>query len=178
VLALRARHALAPADVEGIEVGLVGAAFPIVCEPAEAKRRPASIVDAQFSLPFGVAVALADGAAAPEQFTESRWSDPAVVRLMARVVPRRDADLDARYPDRWPTWVRIATTDGRVLEERVEHPTGDPERWPSPAALHDKLLRLAGPVLGERAVDVLSDRIAALPDERDCAHLLAATTVT
>src|SRR5438876_1203265 len=59
VLALRAAHRIEPDQVERVEVGMLAAGFPIVCEPAEAKRRPASVVEAQFSLPFGVAVASA-----------------------------------------------------------------------------------------------------------------------
>lgn len=178
VLALRADYALRPADVATIEVGLVSAGFPIVCEPPGAKRRPGSVVDAQFSLPFGVAVALAEGAAAPEQFHESRWSDPTVQRLMDRIVPRRDAALDARYPEVWPAWVRVATTDGRTLETRVDHPKGDPERFLGTDELHAKLRRLAGRVLDERAIDLLLARIAGLPADPDCRRLLAATTVT
>src|SRR5439155_897173 len=61
VLALRAAHRIEPDQVERVEVGMLAAGFPIVCEPAEAKCRPASVVEAQFSLPFGVAVALARG---------------------------------------------------------------------------------------------------------------------
>src|SRR5439155_1737363 len=41
-LALRARHHLDPADVERIEVGMLAAGHPIVCEPLDAKRRPSS----------------------------------------------------------------------------------------------------------------------------------------
>jgi 2-methylcitrate dehydratase PrpD len=178
VLALRARHALRPDDVTAVEVGLVAAAFPIVCEPAAAKHQPASVVDAQFSLPFGVAVALVDGAAAPEQFAAPRWTDSAVRRVMDRVIPRHDPALDARYPDVWPTWVRIDTADGRSLVERVDHPTGDPERFVTTADLHEKLRRLAGRVLDARAIDVLLERLAAFPADADCARLLAATTVT
>ena len=143
-----------------------------------AKRRPASVVDAQFSLPFGVAVALADGAAAPEQFHASRWSDPVVLRLMDRVTPRRDGALDARYPALWPTWVRIGTTDGRTLEARVDHPKGDPEHFLTTAELHGKFRRLAGRALDDRAIDLLLERVAVLPDDTDCRRLLAATTVT
>src|SRR5262249_28625643 len=67
-LALRAAHGIEPESVERVDVGLVAAAFPIVCEPALQKRRPRSVVDEQFSLPFGIAVALARGAASPTEF--------------------------------------------------------------------------------------------------------------
>src|SRR5262249_28472282 len=117
VLALRAAHGIDPEDVERIEVGVVTAAFPIGCEPAEQKRRPQWVVDQQFSLPYGIAVALARGAASPAEFVPATGEDPRIVRLMDRVVPVRDTALDAEYPQVWPAWVRIATRDGRRLEE-------------------------------------------------------------
>src|SRR5262249_38066104 len=64
-LTLRAEEGVTADSVERVEVGMLAAGSAIVCEPAEAKRRPASVVDAQFSLPFGIAVALVRGAASP-----------------------------------------------------------------------------------------------------------------
>src|SRR5262249_44838957 len=95
VLALRAAHAIEPEAVERVDVGLVAAAFPIICEPALQKRRPRSVVDEQFSLPFGIAVALARGAASPTEFVRETLDDPRVTRLMDRVHAVRDATLDA-----------------------------------------------------------------------------------
>lgn len=173
VLALRERHALIPDAVACIDVGLVSAAFPIVCEPLEGKRRPASIVDAQFSLPFSVAVALAAGRADPDEFTP-RWFEDAVVRrLMDLVEPQRDAALDARYPDVWPVWVRITTRDGRRHEERVDHPLGDPENFPPPDALRAKFRRLASRALDAPALARLEAAVEAFAVAPRAADLLA-----
>src|SRR5262249_59353031 len=75
-LALRAAHAIDPHAVERVEVGIVSAGFPIVYEPAEHKRRPRPVVDEQFSLPFGIALALARGAASPAEFVPPTLEDP------------------------------------------------------------------------------------------------------
>ena len=40
VLALRAAHGVDARRIARVDVGIVGAGFPIVCEPIEAKRRP------------------------------------------------------------------------------------------------------------------------------------------
>src|SRR5262249_58528669 len=50
LLELRAGHAIDPETVTRIEVGMLAAGWDIVCEPAARKRRPTSVVDAQFSL--------------------------------------------------------------------------------------------------------------------------------
>src|SRR2546426_2798711 len=104
-LALPAAHRIEPDQVERVEGGMLAAGFPIVCEPADAKRRPASVVEAQFSLPFGIAVALARGAASPAEFSPACLRDPTVGGLMERVVGVRDPALDAAFPRAWPCWV-------------------------------------------------------------------------
>jgi 2-methylcitrate dehydratase PrpD len=147
VLALRAAHRIDPAAVERVEVGMLAAGIPIVCEPAEAKRRPRTVVDAQFSLPFGVAVALARGAASPDEFAPATLADPVVRALLERVVGVPDAALDAVFPSAWPCWVRITRRDAPALEARVEHPRGDPENFPSTADLEAKFRRLAARAL-------------------------------
>ena len=49
---------IAADEVVQVTLGILNTAFPIICEPAEIKYAPRSIVDAQFSMPSGAAVAL------------------------------------------------------------------------------------------------------------------------
>jgi 2-methylcitrate dehydratase PrpD len=173
-LGLRAAHGIAPEAVERVEVGLVAAGFPIVCEPLEQKRRPRSVVDQQFSLPFGIAVALARGAASPAEFVPETSEDPTVRALMDRVVAVPDPALDARYPRVWPAWVRIGLRDGRRLEEHVTHPLGDPERFPDAAALGAKFRARARRALSEAQIERLAAAVAALPGAPDLDDVLSA----
>ena len=126
LLTLRKRHGLAAAQIERITLGLLDAGVAIIAEPVAAKRRPSNVVDAQFSMPYGAAVALIDGRADLEQYTEERLSDPALRDLMDRVGYARDPDLDREYPARWPAWARVELRDGRRLEAAVAEPKGDP----------------------------------------------------
>jgi len=174
-LVLRAAHRLEPAQVARVEVGVLGAGYPIICEPPEAKRRPGSVVDAQFSLPFAVAVALVRGAASPAEFAPATLADPAVVALMERVVGVRDAGLDAAFPRAWPCWVRITLADGRTVEARVEHPRGDPENFPTAAECDAKFRALAARALAPRAVARLAAAVDAFPEAPRVEPLLAAT---
>jgi 2-methylcitrate dehydratase PrpD len=175
VLTLRARHGLDPMEVTRLEVGVVDAAFAIICEPLNAKRRPASVVDAQFSLPFSVAVALVDGSAGPDRFTPERARDPLLQQVMDTVEPAHDAALTARYPTVWPAWVRVTLRDGRSFEEHVEHPTGDPERFPTLDVLEAKFRHLAGRTLAEDEVDTLVTAITGLRRLPDVSTLLRQT---
>ncbi|MCW5888972.1 MAG: MmgE/PrpD family protein [bacterium] len=162
VLGLRAAHGLRPGDVERIEVGIVAAGFPIVCEPLDAKRRPATVVDAQFSLPFGVAVALLRGQASPDEFVPSVFGDATITTLMDRVEPRRDPALDAAYPQVWPAWVKVVTRAGAVHDAHVRFPLGDPENFPGDPALLAKFRRLAARALAPDAVERVADAATTL----------------
>jgi 2-methylcitrate dehydratase PrpD len=176
VLALRVEHAIAPAEVERVEVGMLAAGFAIVCEPAERKRHPTSVVDAQFSLPFGVALALVRGVTWPEEFSLARIADPAVAQLMERVVAVRDPELDRAFPQAWPAWVRITRRGGATVAKRVEHPRGDPENFPAPAELDAKFRRLAARALSPDAIERLAAALVRFPAAHDVRDLLAATT--
>jgi 2-methylcitrate dehydratase PrpD len=177
VLELRRRHDLRADTVTRLEVGLVSAAFPIVCEPLAEKRRPRSVVDAQFSLPFSVAVALVAGVASPDEFTVARATDPEVRRVMDLVEPQRDTALDDRYPDVWPSWVR-ATTGSGIHEVRVDHPRGDPENFPTDVELDTKFRRLAARALDAASIDRLDVAIDAFPRAERAADLLGLTQAT
>jgi 2-methylcitrate dehydratase PrpD len=148
---------------------MLAAGLPIVCEPVEAKRRPGSVVDAQFSLPFGIALALVQGRAGPDDFVPARFEDPVVRGLMERVVGMRDPSLDARFPRTWPCWVRIRRRGLPPLEARVDHPHGDPESFLTAAELDAKFRALAARVLGVSAIDRLAaalDGFARAPSAR------------
>jgi 2-methylcitrate dehydratase PrpD len=175
VLALRAEHRIAPDDVEAVEVGMLAAGVAIVCEPAARKRRPESVVDAQFSLPFGIAIALVDGAAGPEEFSPGRLGDPRLLHVMDRVAAVPDPALDAVFPRAWPAWVRLTLRGGRRLEARVEHPRGDPENFPSPEELDTKVRRLAARALSGPDIERLLTAWRSFPAAPNVRALLAAT---
>ena len=140
LLLLRREHGLGPDDVAGVRIGMLAAGWDIVAEPSARKRSPASVVDAQFSMPFGAACALVRGRASIHEHVEATLADPAIRSLMERVECVRDAALDARYPRQWPAWVEVRTRDGRTLSARVDHPRGDPE---NPLSRDERLAKVA-----------------------------------
>jgi 2-methylcitrate dehydratase PrpD len=54
-----------------------------------------------------------------------------------------DDEVDAAYPKRWIGKVTVHTTDGRVLQGRVDEPKGDPGNTLSRDEITAKALRLA-----------------------------------
>ncbi|NOX63241.1 MAG: MmgE/PrpD family protein [Chloroflexi bacterium] len=82
---------------------------------------------AKFSLQYCVASALRRGRVGLSDFSPQTIMDPNLRELMARVRVRVAPEFEARYPAAWPARVRVDWEDGRMLEETVEHPKGDPE---------------------------------------------------
>ena len=100
-------------------------------------------------------MALVRGQAWPDDFSPPAFEDVTIRRVMDRVEAVHDDALDRRYPRVWPSWVRVHLANGARHEMHVDHALGDPENFPSAAALETKFLRL-----GRRALD--ADRLARL----------------
>src|SRR5881396_847835 len=111
------------ADIESVLVESHDAAVDIIGSEPE-KWRPASRETADHSLPYIVAVALADGEVTERQFDPKRFSDPKLLDLVQRVKVERYAELTARYPEHVGNIVTLKTSDGRTLTERVDSPHG------------------------------------------------------
>jgi 2-methylcitrate dehydratase PrpD len=126
VLSLRASHGIDPGRVHSVKLGIPTVARDIVAEPRAEKRSPANVVDAQFSLPFGAAVALLEGRAGLTEYSELTISSTAVQKLMKRVEHVVDPALDAVFPDEWLAWAEITTDDGQVWRSDIAAPKGDP----------------------------------------------------
>jgi 2-methylcitrate dehydratase PrpD len=161
-------------DVEAITVGLIGPGLTTVWNPPERTRRPESLADAQFSMPFVAAVIATDGQLGSAQFAPHKYADPAILALMDRVECVHDATLDARYPASWPAWVEVRTTTGETLRVEVEHPRGDPANPMTQTELHAKFADLARPSLGEERSAQVVEAVAHLPRPGSLARLWTA----
>ena len=146
-LRLRAAHQLTADRIERIEL----AVHPLVLE-LTGKRSPQTGLEGKFSVYFAAAVAIVAGAAGPRQFSDALVRDPAVVTLRDRVVA-------TVTPGVGEAQVRavITLTDGRRLEQSIEHVVGSVERPMSDADLDEKFRDLADGVLPAARVRQLLD---------------------
>jgi 2-methylcitrate dehydratase PrpD len=164
---LRLRGSVAVEDIECVRLGVLSGGALLVAEPIEQKRAPVGVVDAQFSAPYAACAALVFGSGGMDVYTPSRLADPTVRSLMQRTECYHDGSLDAEYPRRWPASASLVLRDGRVLTERVEYATGEPENPVSLEALRAKFVSLA-----ERAdAEALADRLLALDRASDLSIL-------
>ena len=149
ILDMVTEHDVQPEEVKRIEVAVLRAGWPLVMEPRQQKYNPVSVVDAQFSMPFGAAVAIMDRAAGIAQFSEDNLRSEEIRRMMGKVFMNEDVRLERNFPEEWPARAAIELGDGRRYEKFIAHPKGDPQNPLSWEELMAKFRSLAEPVIGE-----------------------------
>jgi 2-methylcitrate dehydratase PrpD len=172
-IGLMAEHGFRAAQVSRVIVGI----SRVVERQTGFVYRPTTVLNAQMSLRFNVAVALVDGQALIAQFTEARVKDPVVCDLAARVEVEIDPEMDAIYPGRYAGIVTILLDDGRRFRRRVDDPKGMPENRMTAEDLDAKFLSLAEPAVGKDAAAEVLDAATALfesPNIAAFAHQLGA----
>ncbi|OAI39444.1 2-methylcitrate dehydratase, partial [Planctomycetaceae bacterium SCGC AG-212-D15] len=113
-------------NITSIDIHTFDAAVDIIGKDPE-KWRPRTRETADHSLPYCTAVALADGDVTREQFDPKRFTDAALLELVAKIKLHRDSALSARYPRGIPNRLTITLSDGRQLVKEVEFPRGHAE---------------------------------------------------
>lgn len=175
IIDLREQHNIGPENVGKVTIGVLSAGFNTIAAPEEEKRNPRSVVDMQFSMPFGAAVALLYGRASLAEHSLEVGQRPEVRNMMSRVHCVIDPALDELYPSRWPAWAEITTTDGRVLRSYTEYPKGDPDNALTWREMKDKFEGLTSPVISTNRQGRIIAAIEALDemdDMRELAELL------
>ncbi|MEK6591938.1 MAG: MmgE/PrpD family protein [Pseudomonadota bacterium] len=86
---------------------------------------PSSALNAQMSVRYAVAAALADGQVLPPQFDDRKLSDPALIALARSLELVSDPDLDKLYPAHFAGWV-AAEHEGKWLRVDILDPSGSP----------------------------------------------------
>lgn len=173
ILQLAREQQIGPDDVERIEVAILQAGFALVADPPELKANPQSVVDAQFSMPFGAAVALRNGNAFLNQYCLENVHSEDIRMLMKRVHCVRDEAIERDFPRKWPASVAIVTKDGRTCRCRLDHPKGDPENPLTWDEIIAKFNSLAGVVVDSRRCEAIVARVRAIEGCSSVRELLA-----
>jgi len=111
-------------DIESIEAHVGHSVDWALCAPLDERRRPATSMDARFSLPFHLATAAIRRSVTLTDFTD-RLADPQVLALAAKVLPIWDPSMQQYTPGvAGSHLVRIRMRDGTVYEHRTDLPYG------------------------------------------------------
>jgi 2-methylcitrate dehydratase PrpD len=95
---------------------IADAAVPLVCEPLEAKLKPATSYSAQFSLPYSVACSLMRGKFGLNEIEAPTYTDAAILKLAQKV--KYEIDPNPGFPKFRSGEVIVRLKDGRELRER------------------------------------------------------------
>lgn len=137
-LQIVAQHKLRADQVERVVIRNGPAEWPFLSNPIERKRRPGTVVEAQFSIPWVVAAALVDGKVRIAQFSTEALARPDILAMAARASAVQDDSLANPRGGPGQAVVEVTTRDGRTLRQHVGAAKGDPEVPMSPAEIEAK----------------------------------------
>ncbi len=158
-LMLRAEHAIDPATIERVTLGLPEAGMLLIGAPAAKKADPQNVVDGQFSGPFVIAAALVTGGMGWDSY--ELLQDPRIRALLPRIACERDAEVQAEFPANMSGKLTIMAA-GRTYQRLVVVPKGEPGNFLTQDELRQKFMALSGAVLGEDRAAHLADAVLAI----------------
>jgi 2-methylcitrate dehydratase PrpD len=176
VLGLFRDHQLAVSDVERVVAGIPRVVETQTGFPYQAD----SVLNAQMSLRYNIAVAMYDGQAYLEQFTAERIVEPKVVALARRVEVEVHEDVDRAYPEIYGGRVSLVLKNGETVSRHVEYSCGMPENPMGEEEVRRKFMSLASAAVGAESAGRIREeagRVFAARSMKPLNELLANCTV-
>ena len=158
---LRKEHQLKPEAVKTIQCSVSK-----FCVDAACHKDPKTGLDAKFSTPYCIAIALLEGRAGEDLFQDERIGDPVIRELMKKVQIEEKGELSDREAE-----VRIKLCSGKTVEYRVHYPLGCPENSLSNHELEKKARNLLDPIFCQQRVDVILEKLWALESLKSITEL-------
>lgn len=159
ILDLVREHDVRPDDVEEAIAG-TNSAMP----NALIYELPQTALQAKFSFPFFLAIAILRRKAGIEEFRDEVVLEPEVQAMMKRCRHVVDAEIDARGFQHLDTRVTVKLKDGRVLEKVESFATGHPRKPMTREQLEAKFLECAALAIDPERARSVADVIWALED--------------
>jgi len=155
ILSLKKTYGFTPSEVEKIRVGtahgvILQCGFPY---------QPKSVLQAQMSLRYCIAVSLLEGKALIEQFSEKKISDPEILHLAERIEFHLDPEIDRLYPERFANKVEVTLNNGKRLEIKVESPLGSFEKPMTFEEVAQKFRSLTQGIIPEEKTEVIIESV-------------------
>ena len=157
-LALRRTHDIRPEDVEAIEIETFRESAALSCAV------PTTTSNAQYSLAWPVAAALARGRVTVSEVLNDSFTDPTLRRLTERTTARATDDYNATFPAQRMGAVTVQLSDGRRIESGPTEASGGPKPLPTEDDVIAKFQDFAEPVLGRDRAGRIIDTILGLND--------------
>jgi 2-methylcitrate dehydratase PrpD len=175
MLGLVEAHGIRAQDVKEIRVFVDAGGHQMLCSPLEVKTRPRTPVDAQFSIPWGVATALARGRVTMEHYTDEAIKSDDILEAASKIKVVLDHSLDVS--DKTPSGkIEVELKEGQTYKNRVDFPLGSPERpmtFDDCAAKFMNCASQGAPSLPREQLEGVIERIRHLEQVRDMGEIMA-----
>jgi len=165
-LSLIKQHDVKIDDIEEITIGKHWAAKATreFTEP-----HPKTILAAQLSIPYGVAVAILEGECLLSQFSKEKIEDSKRIELAKKIKVVEDPiiiDFFKKDPLKaaFATSLNIKTKGGNSYKMNVDQPKGEPENPMTNEEFHNKFMNLASVVFPEKHIIKIENTINRLED--------------
>lgn len=173
-LGLALTHDFGMNDIEGIEI--VTDTVPYQLNKGSSPTTP---IDARFSIPYVVAIALSKKRLVMlDDFSPEMLKDPIINSICRKISVRLDASLDALYPEPpegigYRTCImKIRLANGQELQNRVDYPKGDPMNPVTFEEVTEKFRRITERTLSRRRVKMIVDWVKNLEECADCGSVI------
>lgn len=164
LLGLKRRHNIAAEDIAAIDVEVDSMTPRLLIH-----SRPATALEAKFSMPFCAAAAMVFGHPTLDIFQVEKIHDPRIQTLLPLVAMRANPDFDAAAPLSQAN-VSLRLKDGRTVSERADGARGYPGRL-TDDEVNTKFLACAQRSLGHRTAVRVLDVLGAIETTQNIAEL-------
>jgi len=172
ILGIMADDSVEPSDIERVTVAVLKTGIPVVAEPKEQKQNPKSTMDAQFSMPFGAAVAILYGVAGVDEYCSPQLLEsPEVKAMMAKVECVSNETIEKEFPKHWGSIVEILDKDGRQFRAEVKDAKGDPANPLTPDEMKAKFFKLTKPIYPKDQIEEILENVDRLDSISDIGEL-------
>jgi 2-methylcitrate dehydratase PrpD len=126
VLEILSEHEIRPEKIRKITVEVNQNAYNICYQPRAKKVVPQSVIDAQFSIPYTVAVGIIKKDVFIDDFTEIAIRDPSALDLSDKVTVEVNPEIDKMDLNVAPSIVEIEMYDQKRYSKRIDFVKGHP----------------------------------------------------
>lgn len=158
--ALRDEQHVQAEDIAHIRALVPKEVIKTVCEPIANKRKPANGYDAQFSVPFLVAVGFVRGRFGLAELEPEALNDPTLLALAEKV--DYEADPNSGFPTYYSGELIVTLKDGRTLSHREHQNRGCADRPLTADEIRAKFLANATLALDAAKSEAMAAQIEAL----------------
>lgn len=139
-------------DIERVEIETYTHAVECSADSRD-KWHPTSRETADHSLPYCVAVALANGTIWVDDFLEERIGNPKIHALMQKIEVRATEALTRSWPEAYPFVITVTTRSGQKHTREIFYAKGHPKNPMNDREIETKFRKLSESVLGPEGVD-------------------------